>query len=436
MGFHATRLGLVLALCSCARSGENTGVDAGGLDTVIDAPRIDSGDRARNDTGTDDGSLAEVDSGDAHCSISDGSIGQSCVRGGGLFFDQSNVCVEFAGGRECTTTGRIYRLNQWNYMGRRYLVVSTYTSLDLYDITRPSEPSVALLAGAYNPWQGTVPQADYDELQWDGAFLDDSPYGYATFRRLGWVTFQVRMLSGRLFYDVLDRQALSDWYHDSPTRARFFRSHDGSVYLVGWVDLNSPSNAVGRFDAGRFTVVAQLPPMNRFLEITYRDGVPYVVGVTPNDSRSDRLVAYSLATPASPALVWSRTFDRNVVDADYDPDTQRVFVLRSGMVSVFDFGNPAAPSEVTSFAAGGGLIAGSRNLIVLSQFGGGELRVWSIADPAMPRSVTDLVLSLHSNEDGLDIDVVYDQTSDEYVIFRAAFSVGTYHRIAGSCACR
>ncbi|MGC8917656.1 MAG: hypothetical protein ACP5NF_11840, partial [Thermoanaerobaculum sp.] len=363
------------------------------------------------------------------------AFAQQCFLGGGTFFDQSATCPE--NGRECTATGRIYLLSTWDSGSKRFLVVSTYTSLNLYNISDPRNPLATLEPGAYQPWQSSVPQADYDELQWDGAFLDGSAYGFAAFRRLGWVTFQVNGGGNPTSYTVLDRHNNGSWVNDSPKFARMFMALDGQPYIAGgWLDKQNPTLQVGRFNNGHPVKVADLPAA-AWVEVAYGGSTPYLL--LSSGVFSKKVDIYSMANPANPTLVASVPAAGSVTDAYFDKDSQRLYVLASRNAYVYNLQNPANPQLVASFAVGQipfYYIAGSGDLVALSQFGAGlspDVQVWSVANAASPTVVENLTLTPHQNEIAMDLAVFYHAASNEYVIYRAAFSVGTYSRISGGC---
>ncbi|MGB9600485.1 MAG: hypothetical protein ACPL7I_08015, partial [Myxococcota bacterium] len=150
--------------------GEETG-DITGEDIEIEDSYIDI-----RDAGADIGDITDIESSD-------------CV--GGIVTQYFWDCTSCPDGRELSPIGRTYRINRWRYDGKNYLIFSNYTSANIYDVTNPENPVLAMECAPYTPWGLIEGSPDDDTEQWDLALLPDNPTGLAMFMNFGWVTFSV-----------------------------------------------------------------------------------------------------------------------------------------------------------------------------------------------------------------------------------------------------
>ncbi len=267
-------------------------------------------------------------------------------------------CTSCPGGRELSPTGRVYRLNRWNLQGREYLIISNYTSANIYDVTNPDNPILALQGAAYTPWGLIEGSPDDDTQQWDMAILPNNLIGLGMFQNFGWVTFRVVKNNKDAFtgYETLQRFRINPPIYIPTNRgarnAVVFYGNDGKTYAAatylakeqstGGIDIAEISNT------GDVRVISSLPDTTArgLIRVIYLNNNIYLITV---NSLENSLLFFDIKNPLNPVLVAQLNTPKL---KDFDVWQDRLYVIykpdSTVTASVYNIKNLPNYSEIFS----------------------------------------------------------------------------------------
>jgi hypothetical protein len=273
-------------------------------------------------------------------------------------------CSSCPDGRELSPTGRVYRFNRWSYHSKNYLLVSNYTSVNIYNITIPENPELELEGGAYYPWGLIEGSPDDDTEQWDMALAPDNIYGLSMFQNFGWVTFgivlnnQEKVVSFETYYRYRITPPVYIPSNRGARNAAVFSLNNGKLY--GAAAYLAQENSTGGIDIAEIS-----DPLNpRFLTTlpdTSANGLirifssPDRVYLITTSLMRGNLLIYDVSDPSNPILSSSITLcDTNSQSGilDFDLSQNRVFVIyrpqREAIVNaaVYEISNPSNPQRI------------------------------------------------------------------------------------------
>ncbi|MBI4914591.1 MAG: hypothetical protein HY825_01975 [Acidobacteria bacterium] len=378
-----------------------------------------------------------------------GSPDAVCNLGTTAFFDQSSRCVG-AGRIGGCETSRIYRLKPWRFGDRQFLFVSTWTSLNLYDVTSPvSAPTVRFILPANQPWGLAPPTSDWDELQFDAAVADDYDYGIAMFQHYGWVSFRINNPTAPTGLTV--KKAVRFTNPDTASRpkfARLFKGVNGQWYAVGSY-LDGTSSAVSIVAMGADASNPHLVKSFTSSQAAYGDALETAeIGgrwwlFVKRSSGTAGVAIFDVASAAGAREV--AFFPGLSSDFYVDRDSARLYVLAATSprtIKVVDIADPAAPivrSTITLLAGTYSWVAGNGKVVVAAKGRPGldpdpNMQAFSVVDPDAPVEVATGELNLSAHPDELLADLAVLGASDGNArIYRAAYSVGTVTTISAAC---
>jgi hypothetical protein len=370
----------------------------------------------------------------------------SCNLGTTAFFDQSSRCVG-AGRIDGCETSRIYRLKPWRFGDRQYLFVSTWTSLNLYDVTSPvSAPTARFILPPNQPWGLAPPTSDWDELQFDAAVADGYDYGIAMFQHYGWVSFQITNPSAPTGLTL--KKAVRFTNPDTGSRpkfARLFKGANGQWYAVGSY-LDGTSSAVSIVAMGADASDPQLVKSFTSTQAAYGDALETAQIGGQWWLFVKRTTGIAVFDVASAAGADEAAFVSGIA-ADFfvDQDSARLYILAGTSprtIKVVDIANPAAPvirSTITLQAGTYTTVGGDGHVVVAAKKSPEfdpvpHMQAFSVVDPTMPVEVAAGELNFGAHPDELLGDLAVLSASDGNTrVYRAAYSMGTVTTISSTC---
>ncbi len=373
---------------------------------------------------------------------------QTCNLGTQHFFDHTGECPE--DGRERCPTARMYLWNRWSYGGKQYLIGSTYTSLNFYDVSNPVAPVVAFEPNSYQPWGTSNEPGDWDSLQWDGAMLDDSNVGFAVFSHYGWVAFTVNPSNpGNPFAIVAKWRAenpISGEFH----HARQFRAANGNAYVVGpYLDKSTSTIRVAPMAnlGAANPSVASIPDLTGLdpLETAQIGAKWYLFAKRRDLPQPYKVAIFDMSVPSSPALV-ADLAGGGVRDFHVDKTAKRLYILSDTTphkIFIYSVAQPEAPVLLSTIdlnssgnfvdvAADNELVVAVRSIPTVDPEP--FMQAFSLVSPDAPQEIGpgQFVFSRYPNSDGRDLEV-FQAPNGDYGVYRAAFSLADMTHVSGGC---
>lgn len=284
--------------------------------------------------------------------FSTGGEAQTCQVDTQYFWD----CASCPGGRELSPTGRVYRMNRWSFGGKEYLIISNYTSANIYNVTNPANPVLALEGAAYTPWGLSEGSPDDDTEQWDLALLPDNPTGLGMFQNFGWVTFNVTTnnqgaLTG---FQTLQRYRITPPNYIPTSRgarnAALFVAANGKTYAAA--AYLAQAQSTGGVDLADMSNPSSLQVVNT-LQNTGANGLIRIVGsgsgahLLTVDLTGNNLLVFNVSNPAQAGQVAQLSFPGI---KDFEVWQNRLYVVykpsSTVSASVYDISNPASPQQL------------------------------------------------------------------------------------------
>lgn len=284
--------------------------------------------------------------------FSTGGEAQTCQVDTQYFWD----CASCPGGRELSPTGRVYRMNRWSFGGKEYLIISNYTSANIYNVTNPANPVLALEGVAYTPWGLSEGSPDDDTEQWDLALLPDNPTGLGMFQNFGWVTFNVTTnnqgaLTG---FQPLQRYRITPPNYIPTSRgarnAALFVAANGKTYAAA--AYLAQAQSTGGVDLADMSNPSSLQVVNT-LQNTGANGLIRIVGsgsgahLLTVDLTGNNLLVFNVSNPAQAGQVAQLSFPGI---KDFEVWQNRLYVVykpsSTVSASVYDISNPASPQQL------------------------------------------------------------------------------------------